>query len=317
MVFREAARVKRHAIFVIILWIFGFPLSAQNQRFGLGNLSFSLSPKVLKDGSITDVSFGYTYAPHSAGLLRLRFSNTSENEQFDETVPDSLNASESSAFEVFLTPFEYAFLNKERIQLKVGGGVYYEYYTLTEKGFFDMPVLETLDKERVNSFSNDLTRHNIGPNIALGFNYQSEWFTLTINAGAVPIFYLNARQDMGITPLMDPHNADYSQDTSGGPYLYADITAVLFKYASLALLYDYSALDYQVIDFDDQFKWRTPESKVVSQSLKLEVCALLPLGGAIYTQIGYGHTFDSTQVNSAPLVESGKDYLILTMKTIH
>jgi hypothetical protein len=120
---------------------------------------------------------------------------------------------------------------------------------------------------------------------------------------------------MKITPLMDPHNADYSQETSGGPYFYADLTLTLFKYASLALLYDYSKLDYQVIDFDDQFKWFTPESKTISQSLKLEVCAFIPLGGNVYAQVGYGHSFDSIQVNSAPLVESGRDYVILAMKT--
>jgi hypothetical protein len=303
--------------FFVVIWILAFPLSVQNQQLDMGRLSFSLSPKVLKDGSIIDTSLGFQYTAHSAGNARLRFSNTAKNEQFDETVPDSLIASESSVFELFLTPFEYAFLNAESVQLKVGGGVYYEYDTLTEKGFFSMPALETLGKERVNSFSNDLTRHIVGPNIALGFSCQSEWINLTVNAGAVPVFYLTARQNMGIAPLMDPHNADYSQDTSGSPYLYTDITVTLFKYASLALLYDYSVLDYKIIDFDDQFKWRTPESKVVSQSLKLEVCAFIPLGGNIYTQIGYGHTFDSTRVDSAPLVESGKDYLILTMKTIH
>jgi hypothetical protein len=316
MIFRKAAHIPHRTRFVVILWILAIPLSAQSERFELGNLSFSLSPKVLKDGSITDVSFGYQYTPNSAGMLRLRFSNTSKNEQFDETVPDSLNAAESSAFEVFLTPFEYAFINKGGVQLKVGGGLYYEYYTLAERGFFDMPILEALGKERVNSFSNNLTRHNIGPNIALGFSYQGERLNLTVNAGAVPIFYLNARQETMIAPLMDPHSADYSQDTSGSPYLYADITVTLFKYVSLAFLYDYSELDYKVIDFDDQFKWRTPESKIASQSLKLEVSALLPLGG-VYTQIGYGHTFDSTRVNSAPLVEGGKDYLILAMRSIH
>ncbi|MDR1030958.1 MAG: hypothetical protein LBL76_08830 [Treponema sp.] len=140
-----------------------------------------------------------------------------------------------------------------------------------------MPALEALGKERVNSFSNDFTTHSVGPTITLGFNYQSEWFSAVVNGGVVPIFYLRAHQDIKITPLMDPHSADYSQETSGGPYFYADLTVTLFKYASLALLYDCSTLDYQVINFDDQFKWFTPESKTISQSLKLEVCAFIPL----------------------------------------
>jgi hypothetical protein len=35
--------------------------------------------------------------------------------------------------------------------------VYYNYYTLTEKGFFDMPILEQLAMAWVNSFSNAST----------------------------------------------------------------------------------------------------------------------------------------------------------------
>ncbi|MDR0786116.1 MAG: hypothetical protein LBE74_09615 [Treponema sp.] len=290
------------------------PLSAQG--FTLGSLSFSLSPKVLKDGSITDLSLGYQYAPNVAGNLRFRFSNTAKNEQFDETVPDSLVAVDDQTFALFLTPFEYAFLNSPSVQLKVGGGLYYEYYTLTEKGFFSMPALESLGKERVNSFSNDFTMHSAGPNITLGFSWRSELFSVAVDAGAVPVFYLNARQDMKITPLMDPNGTDYSQETSGSPYFYADFTVTLFKYISLALLYDYSKLDYKVVDFDDEFKWLTPEWETVSQSLKLEVCAFIPLGGSVYTQIGYGRSFDSIQVNSTSLIESGGDYLILAVKTV-
>jgi hypothetical protein len=261
------------------------------------------------------MSLGYQYTPNSAGNVRLRLANTAKNEQFDETVPDSINAIEDQTFALFLTPFEFAFFNQPSVQLKVGGGLYYEYYTRVEKGFFDIPALETLGKERVNSFSNDFKTHGAGPTITLGFNYQAEWFSAAVNGGVVPIFYLNARQDMSITPLMNPHNADYSQETTGGPYFYADISITLFKYASIALLYDYSELDYKVIDFDDQFKWITPASKTTSQSLKLEVCGFIPLGGNVYAQIGYGHSFDSLEINSAPLIESGGDYLILTMKT--
>jgi hypothetical protein len=298
-------------LFAAALWILAIPLAAQNHE----SFSFSLSPKVLKDGSITDMSLGYQYTPSSTGNVRFRLANTAKNEQFDETVPDSINAIEDQTIALFLTPFEFAFFNRPRVQLKVGGGLYYEYYTRAEKGFFDMPALETLGKERVNSFSNDFKTHSVGPNITLGFNYQTEWFSAAVNGGVVPVFYLSAHQDMKITPLIIPHNADYSQETAGGPYFYADLSITLFKYVSLALLYDYSELDYKVIDFDDQFKWLTPESKTIAQSLKLEVCGFIPLGGNVYAQIGYGHSFDSLEINSAPLIESGGDYLILTMKT--
>jgi hypothetical protein len=52
-----------------------------------------LSPKVLQDGSIIDVSLGYRYASNNAGNVRLRFSHIAKSEQFDETVTDSLVAS--------------------------------------------------------------------------------------------------------------------------------------------------------------------------------------------------------------------------------
>ncbi|MDR0784796.1 MAG: hypothetical protein LBE74_02795 [Treponema sp.] len=94
------------------------PLSAQNQSFALGRLSFFLSPKVLKDGSITDASLGFQYTPNSGGILRVRYSNRANNDQFDETVPDSLVAASTESVEVFLTPFEYAFLNRPSAQIK-------------------------------------------------------------------------------------------------------------------------------------------------------------------------------------------------------
>jgi hypothetical protein len=313
-----ATSVKRHAapLFVAVLWMAAFPLAAQNQGFSFGNFSFSLSPKVLEDGSITDAYFGYQYIPNIAGSLRLRFSNTAKNEQFDELVPDSIVAIEDETFELFLMPFEYALLDSPSIQLKAGGGLYYAYNTRTEKGFFNMPALEDRGRERVNSFDNDFAMHNIGPNIALGFSVWVEWFALALNGGIVPVFYLNALQNMSITPLMDPHDLDYSQETFGSPYLYADLTVTLFKYVSLALLYDYSKLDYNVIDFDDQLKWMTPERSLVSQSLKVEASARIPMGGNLYTQIGYGHIFDFMRVDSDPLIEGNRQYLIFTaMKT--
>ncbi|MDR0784577.1 MAG: hypothetical protein LBE74_01665, partial [Treponema sp.] len=115
----NAGRYNARLFLASILWILAFPLAAQNQRFDWGNFSFSLSPKVLKDGSITDISLGYQYAASNAtGNLRLRFSNATKNEPLDEMVPDSLNAIEDSTFAVFLTPFEYAFFNSPRVQLK-------------------------------------------------------------------------------------------------------------------------------------------------------------------------------------------------------
>jgi hypothetical protein len=180
-----------------------------------------------------------------------------------------------------------------------------------------MPSLQNLGKERVNSFTNDFTMHIVGPDLELGFAWRSAYVNLSANAGIVPIFYLSARQKTGIVPLMDPHYADHSQQTSGSPYLYADIGFIIWKYVSLAFLYDFSRLNYKVIDFDDNLQWYTPERKVTTQSLKIETSLLIPLGGDIYTQIGYGHTFDSTQLDSASPVKSSRQYLILTAKLVH
>ncbi|MDR1030959.1 MAG: hypothetical protein LBL76_08835 [Treponema sp.] len=128
-VFNRAAGIglRAKSLFAAVLWILAVPLATQSQE----KFSFSLAPKVLKDGSITDISLGYHYTPKSAGNVRLRFSNTAKNEQFDETVQDSINAVEDKTFALFLTPFEFAFFNRPRVQLKVGGGLYYEYYTST------------------------------------------------------------------------------------------------------------------------------------------------------------------------------------------
>jgi hypothetical protein len=144
---------------------------------------------------------------------------------------------------------------------------------------------------------------------------------MTINGGVAPYFYLNASQKTSITPLLDPGCTTNAQETAGSPYLYADLAVTLFKYLTLALLYDYIKLDYKVIDFEfddevNEFKWLTPKRKVVSHSLKVEACALLPLGGDMYTQLSYGYTFDYTQTDSVEPLETNRQYVILTLKTV-
>jgi hypothetical protein len=121
---------------------------------------------------------------------------------------------------------------------------------------------------------------------------------------------------MGIVPLMEPDYADYLQNTFGGPYIYADAGFVLFKYISLALLYDFSRLDYQVIDFDDNLNWHHPGRTVITQSLRAEISLLIPLQGSVYTQIGYGYIFDSLQLDSASPVRTNRHYLIFSIKAV-
>jgi hypothetical protein len=310
--------VKKLQVPAVVFFTVCIPaaLFAQNQYLDMGRFSFYLTPKILKDGSIIDFGLGYEYTEHTAGEIRLRFSSTAKKEEFDGTVPDSLNAVEENNFEIFLMPFEYFFVKKQRIKIQAGMGVYYAYNTLAEKGYFNMPVLETLGKEKINSFSNDFTMHVLGPNLETGFSYRGGWFDLSVRGGVVPVFYLGARQKMEITPLMEPDYADYSQNTAGSPYVYADAGFVFFRYVSLALLYDFSRLNYQVVDFDTNLNWYNPERTAAVQSLKAEASLLIPLQSAVYIQIGYGYTFDSIQLDSGSPVRSSRQYLIFSTKTI-
>jgi hypothetical protein len=218
-------------------------------------------------------------------------------------------------FEVFFLPLEYAFIKTPNSRAWLGGGFYYEYDKLAEKGFFNMPELEELDppRERVNAYTNNFSMHIIGPLIDAGVDYNAGWLNTSLSAGIVPLFFLHSAQKMGIVPLLDPHYADYTQNTTGSPYFYARLDSIFFKYVNLVFLYDAAQLRYESIDFDYNFAWIHPESTVHTQSLKIEASLLLPLGGMSF-QIGYGYTFDSTRFDSASLVKSNRQYIILTAR---
>jgi hypothetical protein len=285
----------------------------RNQRFDFGRFSIFSSSKILKNGFDTGVGLGYAYTDRFSGELRFRFSGESKNERFDETVPDSLNAISKNAFAVFLTPLEYFFVKDPDMRFHAGTGAYYQYETLSEKGYFNMPSLEALGKEKVNSFSNDFSTHTLGPNIEAGFTRKAAWLDLSVRAGLVPVFWLHTGQQTRIDPLMEPNYADYSKNTWGSPFVYGDLNVIFFKFISLALLYDFSRLKYQVIDFDDKLQWYKPERTVVSQSLKLEASLLIPLPSSVYTQIGYGHAFDAVQLDSGDPVRNGRHYFIFAV----
>jgi hypothetical protein len=95
--------------------------------------------------------------------------------------------------------------------------------------------------------------------------------------------------------------------------VYGDLNVIIFKFISLALLYDFSRLKYQVIDFDGKLQWYNPERTVVSQSAKLEASLLIPLPSSVYTQIGYGHAFDAVQLDSNEPVRNGRHYFIFAV----
>ncbi|MDR2150886.1 MAG: hypothetical protein LBO67_08810 [Spirochaetaceae bacterium] len=158
----------------LLLWSIGLTLSnagyaQEPKKFSLGNFGFSLASKPLKEGSITDLGFNLKYTDTLSGAVNFRSTAISKNEELFE-VKDSLNAVNEQLFEVFFLPFQYAMRAAERYTFSLGGGLYYENNTLTEKGFFNMPELENLEKERVNSYTNDFSLHLVGPLLEGGFS---------------------------------------------------------------------------------------------------------------------------------------------------
>jgi hypothetical protein len=281
--------------------------------FILGNLSFFLSTKILEEGSITDAGLGLAYNNLWSGDLRFRYTNIEKNEEIPDT-DDSLNAMKEKIIEVFFLPVQYRLSNRSNLKFWAGVGLYYEYNKLTEKGFFDMPALENLGLERVNSYTNDFKAHLFGPLLETGINYFSNRLSASFNVGLVPVFFLTASQEMSIVPLLHPGKADYSQNTSGSPRFFLNLETTIFTYINLMLLYDAAWLKYQVIDFDDNLNWTNPDRTVVNQSLKFEASLLLSFTGETSFQIGYGFMRDFVSLNSAPAISEDKHYLILSTK---
>jgi hypothetical protein len=306
----------------LFLWFVPLWVYPQTQGFGLGNFSFFLSPKILQDGSIIDVGLGLQYTQHWGGEIRFRNTIIAKNEELFD-VADSLNAVHENIFEVFFLPAEYSFIRTPQTRLWLGVGAYYEYDALNEKGFFNMPELEDIGLERVNSYTNEFSMHVVGPLLDVGFRFAKQFedqrntgllnFDITLSGGVVPVFFPASSQKMGIVPLLDPHYAEYDQKTWGSPYVYLSLDAVLFKFINVVLLYDYTKLRYKSIGFDDNLQWITPESTVRTQSFKIEASLLVPLGG-IQVQLGYGYTFDSTRFDDGRSITGNRQYLILTAK---
>jgi hypothetical protein len=288
---------------------------SQNVDFDFGKVFFSVSPRILENGSITDINLGYRYTEKFSGKIHFRSSSEDKNEEFDiDGVVDSLNALSKKDYEFFLCPFEISFLRNTATNLKAGFGIYYDYNRLNEKGFFNMPILEVLGKERVNSYTNEFSMHTLGPVFEAGFSSKANYFGISGNVGIVPIFYFHTKQKMGMIPLLDPHYADYSQDNFGSPYLYADITIIIYKYFSVDFLYDFSRLQYQIIDFDDNLNWYNPEQTVYTNSFKCEAALLIPMMNSVQAKIGVGYSWESIRLDTAGLIWNRQLYFVFDTK---
>jgi hypothetical protein len=310
----------KKSFFALLFILYCGAIFAQTQGFSLGRFSFSMIPKILKNGSMMDLTLGYDYTERLGGELQLRFSSEAENKKM-ESLAASLIANEESSLDVSLLPVKFYLLRNEDtgLELYAGPGIYYKYQAKNQEGYFNMEALEKIGKEKVNSFTNDFSLHLLGPEAELGLHVRGEWADISIRGGIVPIFFLAAAQQMDITPLMESVIYDHSRQTVGSPLVFADMSLVLFKYAQAALLYDAAWLDYEDVSFKydtdaGKFFWTHPVLETVTQSLKLELSALIPLGSVRF-QIGWGHTFDSVQSGSNSPAKRQRDYLILCVKS--
>ena len=179
-----------------------------------------------------------------------------------------------------------------------------------------MPTLEYLDppRERVNSYTNNFTMHIVGSLLESGTSYHFNRLNISLTAGIVPVFFLHSSQKMSIVPLLDPHHAEFDQNTWGSPYLFVKLDSIIYRYINITLLYDTARLNFRTIDFDDNLNWINPERSALTQSFKIETSLLLPMGGDMAIQAGYGYTFDSTQFDGGMPNRSNRQYLILTAR---
>ena len=285
---------------------------AQSTALDIGNFSFSLTPRILQDGSITDLSLGMFYSDSFGAEIRVRNTQIAKNEEISGA-DDSLNAIKETIYEIFVLPFQYRSV-RDNLRLTAGAGLYYEYDKLEEKGFFTLNYLGEEGLERVNSYKNDFTMHLVGPLLDAGIRYNSEWFNIGLTAGIVPFFHINFAQKLSMEPLLYPSTANLSENTWGAPYFYISLDSIILKYFNATFSYNYAKLSKQVISFDDDLNWIYPEQSVVTQSIMIEISALLPLGGGISFQAGYGYMHNFVALDSSPVIHEGGHYLILSTK---
>jgi hypothetical protein len=314
---RSLARKSWFLVF-LLLPIFA---RAQNTSLDIGSFSFSLTPRILQDGSITDLSLAMLYSDSLGAEIRLRNTKIAKNEEI-AGADDSLNAIKETIYEVFVLPIQYRSV-KGNLRLTAGAGLYYEYDKLNEKGFFTLNHLEEEGLERVNAYKNDFTMRLAGPLLDAGILYHSEWFNIGLTAGIVPFFHIDFTQRLSIDPLMSPSAANLSEKTWGAPYFYLGLDSIIFKYINATFSYNYARLTKQVItpqlEVDDKNVitnryWIYPEQSAVTQSIMIEISALLPLKGGISFQAGYGYMHNFIGLDSSPVIQEGRHYLILSTK---
>jgi hypothetical protein len=266
---------------------------------------------MLEDGYQIDFSLGYWYTRSSEGEIRIRYAKESYNEDM-YNLEESLIANDEHTFEIFLLPFRYRFFDNSTLGFNAAAGLYYDYNALDQHGYFNRPDLG----QNLNIYRNDFSMHLLGPLAEAGLRFQTRPVDIRLKAGMAPVFYLRRDQSVQMKPYM-ADKFDHSQDTSGSPYFYGELSGIFFRFLSLSLLYEFARIRYDVIGIDGAAKkWTTPEDELVTHSLKAEAALLLPLGGGLYFQAGYGHSFDAIILNASTPVEEHANYFIVGTKKL-
>ena len=296
---------------IIFLLLSGF-VYPEGMSLDFGVVNFFMDTKIMEDGSIFSIGLGLNYSKNWGGEVRGKFEKTAKNEEIDDPfVSDSLIAVNESIYEVFLLPVQYRSMINQNFQWKAGAGLYYEYQESKQKGFIDMPELEDSGLMRVNSFTDSFSMHLFGPLAEAGIYYNTETFKINLSGGVIPVYFLTAEEKQRMFPLFDTVN--HSQQTLGSPYFFMGLDGVLFKYACLSVKYNYAKLEYDVIDFDDNFSPVFPARNVVSQSLMFEASALMPFKSiGMGLQIGYGFMLNFYTLDSNDPVKENKQYFIFS-----
>jgi len=288
----------------------------------LGVADFFMDTKIMEDGTVFSIGLGVFYSNKLGLEVRAKFEKTAKNEESDDSiVSDSLIAVNQTIYEIFLLPIQYRAKINENFNWRAGAGLYYEYQKSNQKGFIEfIPALESLGLARVNSYTDDLTMHLLGPVAEVGIKYNTEPFKVNLSGGIIPVYFLTSAETQRMFPLFDTVN--HSQNTWGSPYFYLGLESVLFNYVCLAVNYNYAKLEYDVIGFDynendSKFNPIFPAKNVVSQSLLFEASVIMPFNSlGMGLQVGYGYMINFLKQDSDDPVKNNKQYFICSAKIL-
>jgi hypothetical protein len=274
----------------------------------LGRFSFDITPRILENGSVSDYALGYRYAERASGDIRFRHTKMDDVEPLYPDADASLVATDEKIYEIFLLPANFTFLQSDVFALRAGAGAYYEFDSLAQDGYFHYEALPP--SRAVNSYQNDFSMHLIGPLLDAAVDFKSKYASFSLSFGIVPVFFMNAERSITMKPYMEPHSSfSFSQKLWGSPYIYLDMSAILFKYLSIGLAYEFTRLNYKIAAAAGGGVWTTPEQETMTHTLRFE--AALALGGF---RIGYGYIWDAVLFDDYDPVKTGSHCLIIGYK---